>query len=101
MKEKLTAQMERVKAEMSQEIERYYGELSQGCDDLSCDINGFERMMVNYRKRTEEILLKATSEALSSVEEEVEGKKMPRMQREIGTAKNGSGNRNKNPVRRD
>ena len=100
MNEKLTAQMERVKAGMAQEIERYYEELSRGCEDTTCKISGFERMMVNHRKRTEEILLKATSEALSSVEE-VEGKKMSRMQREIERDKNGSGNRNKNPVRRD
>jgi len=76
MKENLTAQMERVKVEMAREIERYYGELSQGCDDRTCKINDFERMMVSHRKRTDEIFLKAVSEAVSSVEEE-ELKKMP------------------------
>ena len=99
MNDKLTEQMERVKAEMAQEIEKYYEELSRGSEDTACNINGFERMMVGHRKRAEEIIQKATSEALSSVEE-AEGKKMPRMQRKIETDKNRSGNRNKNSVRR-
>ena len=100
MNEKLSSQMERAKAEMIQELERYYGELSRGCEDTTCKISGFERMMVSHRKRTDEIIQKATSEALSSIEE-ADGKKMSEMQREVETDKNGSGNRNKNPVRRD
>ena len=100
MNEKLTAQMERVKAEMAQETERYYEELSRGCEDTTCKISGFERMMVNHRKRTEAILLKATGEALSSVEE-AEGKKMSGMRRENEPDTKGSDNRNKTPMRRD
>jgi len=77
MNEKLSAQMERVKAEAVQEIERYYEELSQGCENPACKINGFERMMVQHRKKTDEIMLKAASEALSSVEEEKRKKNAP------------------------
>ena len=88
MNEKLTAQMERVKAEMVQEIERYYGDLSQGYGDSTCKISGFERMMVNHQKRSEEIILKATSEALSSVEE-AEAKKCPECGGKLGRLKVG------------
>ena len=71
MNETLDAQKERTVAEMVREIDRYYEELSQGCSDPACDINGFERMGVEHRKRTDKIFLKALSEAMSSAESEV------------------------------
>jgi len=88
MKEKLSAQMERMKTEMAQEIERYYGELSQGSEDPTCKINDFERMMVKHRKRTDEILLRAANEALSNVEE-AEGKKCPKCKEKLRRIRKG------------
>jgi len=71
MREKLQEQKERTIAAMTEEIERYYEELSQGSEDPACDINGFEKMMVAHQKRTDEIFLKAVCDAVSSVEAEV------------------------------
>ena len=87
MKEILRVQMEQMKAEMAQEIERYYGSLSEGSNDLGCKISDFERMMVKHRKRTEELLLRATSAVLSSVEEAGGGKMSP-MRKKTATYKN-------------
>lgn len=57
----------RLKEAMEQEIDRYFEDLKEGSKDLSCDINGFEKKMIENHKRTMGLLNSATSEVLGGV----------------------------------
>ena len=63
------------KAAVEREIDRYYDEFERGSDDPDCKIGDFERIVMDHKRRLDEILRDGAGKALSSVD--TGDKKMP------------------------
>ena len=70
MKERLEEARQQAITKAVQEMEKYFEELARGCENPFGDINYFERVTRESRKRTDEIFLRAVGEAMSCKEPE-------------------------------
>ena len=68
MKTKLEESKNQTIEAVIQEINRYYVEFERGSADAACRIGDFERMIMEHKRRLDEILRDAAGKALSTVE---------------------------------
>jgi hypothetical protein len=71
----LKEQKQETKVSVEREIDRYYEEFEKASADLTCDIGGFEKIIMEHKRRLDEILRDAAGKALSVVD--VEEKNAP------------------------
>ena len=72
MKKEMEEQKERLKGQITSEIDSYYEELTQGLERQTIRIDDVERMLVEKQKKIKELITEATGETFAETEASIE-----------------------------
>jgi len=68
MNKELEVQKERLKDQVTREIDNYYDEISNGIENRTIQIDRIEQMLVEKKAKVNELIREATGEVLTEIE---------------------------------